>query len=70
MKMTRRDRQKSLMLSFEDIIVLTLFFFFFFQQIDFTGGSHGKKSACNAGDLGLIPGWGISSGEGKGYPLL
>ena len=29
MKMTRRDRQKSLMLSFEDIIVLTPFFFFF-----------------------------------------
>jgi len=69
MKMTRRrDRQKSLMLSFEDIIVLTLFFFFF-KQIDFTGGSDGKKSACNAGDLGLIPGLGISSGEGKGYPL-
>ena len=25
--------------------------------------------ACNAGDLGLIPGLGRSSGEGKGYPL-
>ena len=23
----------------------------------------------NAGDLGLIPGSGISSGEGNGYPL-
>ena len=28
----------------------------------------GKKSACNAGDLGLIPGLERSPGEGKGYP--
>ena len=28
-----------------------------------------KKSACNAGDLGLMPGLGRSPGEGKGYPL-
>ena len=35
----------------------------------FPGGSAGKDSACNAGDLGLIPGLGRSSGEGKGYPL-
>ena len=26
----------------------------------FPGGSDGKKSACNAGDLGLIPGLGRS----------
>ena len=32
-------------------------------------GSDGKASACNAGDLGLIPGWGRSSGEGDGNPL-
>ena len=25
--------------------------------LDFPGGSAGKKSACNVGDLGLIPGW-------------
>ena len=31
--------------------------------------SDGKESACNAGDLGLIPGLGRSPGEGKGYPL-
>ena len=31
--------------------------------------SVGKKSACNAGDPGLIPGLGRSTGEGKGYPL-
>ena len=29
----------------------------------------GKESACNAGDLGLIPGLGKSHGEGKDYPL-
>ena len=28
-----------------------------------------KISACNAGDLGSIPGLGGSPGEGKGYPL-
>ena len=35
----------------------------------FPGGSAGKESACNAGDLGLIPGLGRSPGEGNGYPL-
>ena len=32
-------------------------------------GSAGKGYACNAGDLGSIPGLGRSTGEGKGYPL-
>ena len=32
-------------------------------------GSAGKESACNAGDLGSIPGLGRSPGEGKAYPL-
>ena len=31
----------------------------------FPGGSEGKVSACNAGDPGLIPGSGRSSGEGR-----
>ena len=35
----------------------------------FPGGSAGKESACNAGDLGSIPGLGKSPGEGNGYPL-
>ena len=38
-------------------------------RVRFPGGSAGKESACNAGDLGLIPGLGRSPGEGKGYPL-
>ena len=33
------------------------------------GGSAGNESACNVGDLGLLPGLGRSSGEGNGYPL-
>ena len=33
------------------------------------GSSAGKESACNAGDLGSIPGLGRSPREGKGYPL-
>ena len=34
----------------------------------FPCGSAAKESACNAGDLGLIPGLERSPGEGKGYP--
>ena len=35
----------------------------------FPGGSAGKESPCNAGDLGSIPGLGRSPGEGKGNPF-
>ena len=35
----------------------------------FPDGSDGKASACNAGDLGSIPGLGRSPGEGNGNPL-
>ena len=35
----------------------------------FPHSSAGEESACNAGDLGSIPGLGRSPGEGKGYPL-
>ena len=35
----------------------------------FPGGSDGKASACNAGDLGSIPESGRSPGEGNGNPL-
>ena len=37
--------------------------------MSFPGASPGKESACNVGDLGLIPGSGRSPGEGIGYPL-
>ena len=35
----------------------------------FPGGSDSEKSACNAGNVGLIPGSGRSPGEENGYPL-
>ena len=35
----------------------------------FPGGSAGKESACNVGDLDLIAGLERSPGEGNGYPL-
>ena len=35
----------------------------------FPGGSDGKESACNAGDLGLIPGWEDPLGGSGGNPL-
>ena len=36
---------------------------------NFPCGSVGKESTCNEGDLGSIPGFGRSPGEGKGYLL-
>ena len=38
-------------------------------ELGFLEGSDGKESACNEGDLGLIPGSGRSPREGNGYPL-
>ena len=35
----------------------------------FPGGSDGKESASNAGDLGMIPGLGRAPEERKGYSL-
>ena len=42
---------------------------FHFHFMDFPGGSDGKESAYNAGDLGSIPGSGRFPGEGNGNPL-
>ena len=35
------------------------------ENTGFPGGSDSKESACNSGDLGLIPGLGRSCGEGN-----
>ena len=40
-----------------------------YTALEFPGGSNGKESACNAGDLGSVPGLGRSPREGNGYPL-
>ena len=40
-----------------------------FLYVSFPGGSDGKESACNEGDLGSIPGSKRSPEEGNGSPL-
>ena len=42
---------------------------FITQTYDFAGGSDGKASVYNPGDLGSIPGSGRFPGEGNGNPL-
>ena len=39
------------------------------MDLGFSGGSAGKEFACNAEDLGSIPGLGRFPGKGNGYPL-
>ena len=40
------------------------------SQSDFPGCSDGKESACNAGDMGSVPGSGRSPGEGQPTPVF
>ena len=47
----------------------TIYFIILFSFMGFLDGSDGKESACNVGDLDLIPGLGRSPGEGNGNPL-
>ena len=42
---------------------------FLSSQLNFPSGSDGKASAYNVGDVGSIPGWGRSPGEGNSNPL-
>ena len=37
--------------------------------LGFPADSDDKESVCNAGDLGSVPGFGRSPGEGNGYPF-
>ena len=56
-----------------ELLLLTVCLFYnlrsVFENMGFPGASAGKESACNAGDLGVIPGSGRSSGGGHGNPL-
>ena len=45
-----------------------MFVYDFSCHMGFPGGSDGKESTCNAGDLGLIPRLGGSPGGRHGYP--
>ena len=38
-------------------------------SLGFPGGSDGRESACNVGEMGSIPGLGRSPGGGHGNPL-
>ena len=51
------------------VVVVPVFFPTRANKGGFPGGSAGKESARNVGDLGSILGLGRSPGEGKGYPL-
>ena len=54
----------------ENILRLThIVYIYLYPHMGFPGGSENKASACNAGDLGSIPGLGRSPGEGNGNPL-
>ena len=55
-------------------VMLWLWYRFLFSakyggDLGFPHGSDGKESACNAGNLGSIPGLGRSPGERQGYPV-
>ena len=56
---------------FLSLVYQSLSFISIFRSLTFNvvfpGDSAGKESACNAGDLGLIPRLGRSPGEGKGW---
>ena len=62
-----------LTLAFLFSLDLRIFFFSFLFCISgllgFPGGSDGKESTCNAGELGSLPRLGRSPGEGNGNPL-
>ena len=49
--------------------ILSPCLFNFYTELDFPGGSDGKASVYNLGDLGSIPGSGRFPGEGNGNPL-
>ena len=51
------------------ILVGSVLAYHFCLSLLLPGGSHGKESACSAGDPGSIPGSGRSPGEGNGNPL-
>ena len=56
--------------TYTQILLLKLFSVTgYYYYLGFPGGSDGKESACNVGDLGSIPGLGTSPGGGHGNPL-
>ena len=60
---------KFLILGSEFILAMLFPVQLFFSVKGFSGGSDGKESTCNAGDLSSVLGSGRSPGGGNGYPL-
>ena len=52
------------------VLVLLLTIYLYFLTYDFPGGSEVRNLPANARDVGSIPVWGRSPGEGNGKPLL
>ena len=48
---------------------IQIFSIYLKKKLGFPGGLAVKKSTSNEGDLGSIPGFGRSPGEGNSYPL-
>ena len=55
--------------SLPNLITAQGFRYYSYVNGGFPGSSDGQEPACNAGDLGLIPGLGRSPGEGSGNPF-
>ena len=65
-----RVQQKSMSVFNENhLSTHILYIIYIISTIYYMGGSDGKESAYNVGDLGSIPGMGRSRGEGNGCPL-
>ena len=63
------ERIKKILYAYVCICVYNIHIHIYIYIWGFPGGSDGKESACKAGDLGLIPGWEISPGEGNDNTL-
>ena len=51
------------------VYICVCIYIYIYIYMDFLGGSEGKESTCNTGDLGWIPGLGRSSGAGLSNSL-
>ena len=70
---SRQEYWSGVPLAFSEILTLQfpniIYLMLVTSLLGFPGGSEVKASACNAGDLGSIPGLGRSPGEGNGTLL-
>ena len=67
--LTKKKKKSTYIYQQESLYLWNPFSKMYLIHLGFPGGSEGKESVCNAGDLGSISGSGRSPGEGNGYPL-